>query len=137
MSSPLATRSTENFKRPITHGSINRPTILFAYQPDRDDNDHDNSSSNNADIDVADAIDNFLDTPFYNPDTVLDDESSSTFAKRFANFVKNDYYTAEGLFVGLFFVILVIVSQEILRIQLNGFENYVPFSKGTPFGRMF
>jgi hypothetical protein len=72
-------------------------------------------------------IDAFLDSPFYDPDKVLEDEDSSESSKRFARFVKNDYETAEALLSGAFFVILVIVSQELLRMHIYGSE-YAPFT---------
>jgi hypothetical protein len=100
-------------------------------------NANNNGNKKQTDGDLDNPIDKFLDTPFYDPDTVLDDPDSSLLEKKFAKFVKNDYYTAEGLLVGIFLVILVILSQEVLRIQLYSFENYVPFSRGTPFGRLF
>jgi hypothetical protein len=111
--------------------------ILHSNQPEKHDKDDVDKNNKCNDLDIDDSIDRFLDTPFYNPDTVLNDPKSSQLERKFANFIKNDYYTAEALLAGLFFVILVIATQEILRIQLFGFENYVPFSKGTPFGRLF
>jgi hypothetical protein len=82
-------------------------------------------------------IDNFLDTPFYDPDRVLDDEESSEASKKFAMFVKNDYETAEALLAGAFFVVLVVVAQELLRHHIYG-SSYVPFtSVGSVAGRLF
>jgi hypothetical protein len=82
-------------------------------------------------------IDNFLDTPFYDPDRVLDDEESSEASKKFAMFVKNDYETAEALLAGAFFVVLVVVAQELLRHHIYG-SSYVPFtSVGSVGGRLF
>jgi hypothetical protein len=82
-------------------------------------------------------IDTFLDTPFYDPDKVLEDEESSESSKRFAMFVKNDYQTAEALLAGAFFVVLVVVAQELLRLHVHG-GNYVPFtSGGSVGGRLF
>jgi hypothetical protein len=84
-----------------------------------------------------DDIDNFLDTPFYDPDRVLDDEESSEASKKFAMFVKNDYETAEALLAGAFFVVLVVVAQELLRHHIYG-SSYVPFtSAGSVAGRLF
>lgn len=76
-----------------------------------------------------DDVDDFLDTPFYDPDTVLEDEESSDLSRKFASFVKNNADTAEALIAGLYLSILVIVSQELLRMQLYG-DDYVPFAKG-------
>jgi hypothetical protein len=74
-------------------------------------------------------IDAFLDTPFYDPDKVLEDESSSEPSKRFARFVKGDYETAEAVLSGAFFFVMVVVSQELLRMHLHG-PSYVPFAPG-------
>ena len=74
-----------------------------------------------------DDIDAFLDAPLYDPDRVLDDERSSETAKRFARFVKNDYETAEAILAGLFFAVLVVIGQELLRHHIHGAQ-YVPFS---------
>jgi hypothetical protein len=82
-------------------------------------------------------IDTFLDTPFYDPDKVLEDEESSEASKKFAMFVKNDYETAEALLAGAFFVVLVVVAQELLRHHIYG-SSYVPFtSGGSVGGRLF
>jgi hypothetical protein len=81
-------------------------------------------------------MDEFLDTPFFDPDKVLKDENSSPLLKRFAAFVQGDYQTAEAVLTGLFFVILIIITQEVLRMQLNG-ANYVPFTRGTIPGSLF
>jgi hypothetical protein len=84
-----------------------------------------------------DDVDTFLDTPFYDPDKVLEDKESSEPSKRFAMFVKNDYETAEALLAGAFFVVLVVVAQELLRLHIQG-GNYVPFtSGGSVGGRLF
>jgi len=92
--------------------SSSSSTTLFLKLPDNED------------------IDEFLDTPFFDPDAVLDDDESNLFAKKFAAFVKNDYEIAEGLLAGGFFVFLVVLSQELLRMQVYG-ANYVPFSEGS------
>lgn len=89
------------------------------------------------DIDDNASLESLLDTPFYDPDQVLNDPHSSPLSKQFANFVKTDYITAETLLAGTFFLVLVILSQELLRIQFYGWENYVPFTKGILPGRLF
>ena len=70
-------------------------------------------------------LDKFLDTPFFDPSEIGEDSPLS----RFANLVETDYETAETLFAGSFFVVLVIISQELLRMQLHG-DAYVPFMNG-------
>ena len=124
---------------------------------------------------LLDSVDEFLDTPFFDPDQYLDDDneinasssknskidskglngdedigdSSSTnnnddgLVTKFARLVKEDYELAETLFVGTFFVILIIGTQELLRMQLYG-DSYVPFlphpssyGGGSNGGRLF
>jgi hypothetical protein len=81
-------------------------------------------------------MDEFLDTPFFNPDKVLKDENSNPLLKKFAAFVQQDYEFAEVVLTGLFFVVLIIITQELLRMQLNG-TNYVPFTGGSIPGSLF
>jgi hypothetical protein len=77
-----------------------------------------------------------LDKPFFEPDKVLKDENSNPLLKKFAAFVLGDYEFAEALLTGIFFVLLIIITQEALRMQLNG-ANYVPFTKGSIPGSLF
>jgi len=74
-------------------------------------------------------LDEFLDTPFFDPDKVLEDEKETNpLLNKLARFVKEDYNTFEALYVGAIFVVLVILSQELLRMSLYG-DKYVPFTK--------
>jgi hypothetical protein len=45
---------------------------------------------------------------------------------RLATFIKSDYELAETIYVGIIFVVLVIISQELLRMQIYG-DQYAPF----------
>jgi hypothetical protein len=81
-------------------------------------------------------MDEFLDTPFFDPDKVLKDANSNPLLKKFAAFVQQDYEFAEVVLTGLFFVVLIIITQELLRMQLNG-ANYVPFTGGSIPGSLF
>ena len=81
-------------------------------------------------------MDEFLDTPFFDPDRVLEDETSNPWLKRLASFVVNDYERAEAVLTGAFFVLLIIVAQEVLRMQLYG-ENYEPFARSVQPGSLF
>ena len=76
----------------------------------------------------------FLDQPFWDPTTV--DENDKSPIGWFARLVQQDYELAETLFVGAYFVILVIVTQEILRFQLYG-DAYVPLVKAVGNGKLF
>jgi hypothetical protein len=77
-------------------------------------------------------MDNFLDQEFFNPSSV--DQKSPL--KWFANLVERDYETAEALYASLIIVLLVVVSQELLRMQIIGLDHYVPFTRisGGPPG---
>ena len=73
-----------------------------------DDDDDDNDTS------LEEKIDTFLDKPFFDPNSPSNDDNW------FANLVKNDYDSAEALYVGVVVIFGVIVSQELLRIVKYG-----------------
>lgn len=77
---------------------------------------------------MDEAMNNLLDKPFFDPD---DPSNESNW---FANLVKNDYDSAEAIYVGAIVIFGVIVSQELLRIVKYG-GGYVPFSSGG--GKLF
>ena len=72
-------------------------------------------------------VDDFLDQPFFSPEDEGDETSS--LKSRFARLVIEDYATAEAIYVGLFFSILLLATQEALRYYMYGVD-YVPFSRG-------
>lgn len=80
--------------------------------------------------------DEFLDRPFFEPDKVLEDKSSNPLLRRFASFVIDDYGKAEAMLSAIFFVFLIVVAQEALRMQLYG-GNYEPFSSSVLPGNLF
>ena len=86
-------------------------------------------------ISLQQSIDEFLDTPFFNPEQILlDDEQGNNIrpnpiTKWFAKLTVTDYITAESLFAAAFITIMVVISQELFRIQLYG-DDYVPFLPG-------
>ena len=102
---------------------------LTAARNNEDQDSKDSDDPSNDEHSDRQSLDDFLDTPFYDPQQVLEDENSSDLSKKFANFVTGDYETAEAVLVGAYFVVLVIVTQELLRMQLYG-DQYVPFSRG-------
>jgi hypothetical protein len=75
-----------------------------------------------------------LDKPFFDPNKYEEDDSS--LAGWFANLVKSNYELAETLYVGTVFVILIIITQEVLRFQIYG-DGYHPFTKGVGGGSLF
>ena len=80
------------------------------------------------------SIDDFLDRPFFDPDAVTEDDPQPI--RWFADLVKNDYAAAETLYAGAIFVVMVIVSQELLRMQIYG-DGYIPFQAGVKPGQLF
>ena len=113
-----ATTTSQNHRR------FRNGVVLWTNQPNSPNN---NSNNNNED-------ENFLDKPFFNPDEYDDDDTS--LLGRFANLVKSDYEMAETLYVGILFVVLLVVTQELLRMQLYG-DAYIPFVKGGASGKLF
>ena len=81
--------------------------------------------------------DTFLDTPFFDPHRILQDPNSDERWKRFATWVQEDYETVEVIFTATLFIVLIVVTQELLRIQIYGLEHYVPFGQGTRPGSLF
>lgn len=109
-------------KPPSNNGifGIDRP-LLKANKQDDNNNDKKNSEKES----LESQIDSFLDTQLFNPD------SDSNADNWFANLVKNDYDTAEALYVGIIGIVGVIASQEALRIVKYGVDNYVPFGHSS------
>jgi hypothetical protein len=82
--------------------------------------------------------DTFLDTPFFDPATILQNpDQYHPILQQIALWVQNDYEFVEAIVTGIFFIILIVITQELLRIQIYGFENYVPFTKGVNPGSLF
>ncbi len=115
-------------------------TRLFLRDGD-DDDEQTKKKLNN--ISLQDRINSFLDTPFFDPDQILegnelDNEGVTDVSNNkdrnnnpivwFAKLVKNDYETAEALYAAGFISILVIFTQELLRIVKYG-DAYIPFTK--------
>jgi len=104
-----------------------------------DDDDNNNSNGNTKyknkekDEDKT-TLDDLLDKPFFFPDQVQENDPLPV--RWFANLVQNDYNLAEGLYVGLIFLVMVVVSQELLRMEIYG-ANYVPFQAGVKPGQLF
>jgi len=99
---------------------------------------------------LEEKLNDFLDTPFFDPNQVLleqeekiSNSSEATnqnpieaFKSWFANLLVSDYETAEMLYAGLILAFMVWVTQELLRMQLYG-DNYVPFTRGGKYGSGF
>lgn len=77
-------------------------------------------------------VDAFLDKPFFDVEAARQEDEgdeTSSLKSRFARLVIEDYATAEAIYVGLFFSILLLATQEALRYYMYGVD-YVPFSRG-------
>jgi hypothetical protein len=109
---------------------------LFSQSNHPDPESNNNDDDNDSPAPRAFDLDTFLDTPFFDPNRVANDEKSPPLLRKFAQFVQNDYPTAEAIFTGIFFVMLMVVGQELVRMQIYG-DNYVPFTKGVLPGNLF
>eukprot|EP00594_Rhizosolenia_setigera_P010713 CAMPEP_0178958446 /NCGR_PEP_ID=MMETSP0789-20121207/11629_1 /TAXON_ID=3005 /ORGANISM="Rhizosolenia setigera, Strain CCMP 1694" /LENGTH=183 /DNA_ID=CAMNT_0020641117 /DNA_START=47 /DNA_END=598 /DNA_ORIENTATION=+ len=121
-------------------------TSIILYSNNNSNNNNDDRNENNrSKLSLEEKINDFLDRPFFDPEKILEEEendgesasSSSSFIgkwkTKFALFVTSDYETAEALYVGLYLTLMVIGTQELLRMQMYG-DNYVPFVRGGKFG---
>ncbi len=99
------------------------PHSLLAKNSDEKENDSPQNNNQNGYEKVENKIDAFLEKQIFDP------ESESNQDNWFANLVKNDYDSAEALYVGVFVFAGVVVSQELLRIVKYG-ESYIPFGQG-------
>mmetsp|Transcript_8261 Transcript_8261/g.10625 ORF Transcript_8261/g.10625 Transcript_8261/m.10625 type:complete len:156 (+) Transcript_8261:35-502(+) len=98
-----------------------------------DDEKHDRDEG----LDLEGKINAFLDTPIFDPDEEIRDGGIfSPLKSWFSSLVKNDYAFAESLYVGLIFFVLVVFSQELLRMKIYG-ENYIPFTRGSTSGGLW
>jgi hypothetical protein len=73
--------------------------------------------------------DTFLDTPFFDPIAVTNDQAGNPLLRRLALFIQNDYNKAEMVLSGAFLFVMIVVSQELVRFQIHG-DSYVPFVGG-------
>ena len=73
---------------------------------------------------LEDKMNTFLDTEFFNPEDVPEKSP----LRWFADLVQNDYATAEALYASFFIAGMVLLSQELVRLQMYG-DQYVPFKK--------
>ena len=85
----------------------------------RSNNSNSKINNNQEDIDlpVLTRINNFLNQPFFDPEKYDDDDNS--FFGKFARLIKNDYEFFETVYVGCFFIILIIITQDVLRAQMH------------------
>lgn len=95
--------------------------MMLALKNDEHENDKANASD--------DELDDWLDKPFFDP-MAFEDHDDSTWQARLANFVKADYDLFEFIYAGTFLAFMLIVSQELFRMQLYGAE-YVPFTSNS------
>jgi len=106
----------------VDQHSRNKIPAFMANNSDDDKNNQQKSMNENESVESQ--VNTFLDTPLFDPDLEANEDNW------FANLVKNDYDSAEALYVGIIGIVGVIVSQEMLRIVKYGADNYVPFGHG-------
>jgi hypothetical protein len=122
---------THNRLQPATIGgarsSASRVSLLRLQRPTNKEEDNDSFQEK-------------LDNLFFDPDQVLKDndegQPQNPISLWFANLIKNDYELAESFFAAAFISTMVIISQELLRMQMYG-DHYIPFSKGSSPGSLF
>jgi hypothetical protein len=102
-------------------------------------NDNNINNINNPNLQNQFDWDTFLDTPFFDPNKILNDHPNNTnrIQRQLALWVQKDYHTMELICTGLYCIVLIIITQELLRIHIYGIENYIPFTKGIPSGHLF
>ena len=114
------------------------PNVTTSIKMITTNNNKNNNNNNKNRIDDTEFDwDTFLDTPFFDPHRILQDPNSDERWKRFATWVQEDYETVEVIFTATLFIVLIVVTQELLRIQIYGLEHYVPFGQGTRPGSLF
>lgn len=114
---PLKTQVAFQYISTATTGRIT--TCIGGSGNDNDDNEG-----------LQEKINSFLDTPFFDPeDESIEEGTNGSFIGWFAGLVKNDYETAEALYAGLFFAVLLVATQELVRYYMYGVD-YVPFTRG-------
>lgn len=89
------------------------------------------SKNKEPEVSMEDKMNDFLDKEFFNPKDVPEGSP----LRWFADLVENDYATAEALYASFFIAGMVLITQELVRMQLYG-DQYIPFQKvgsGTLF----
>lgn len=107
-----------------THARSRKSFSLIAPQT----NNNDDGNEQDDDTDASEQLDGWLDKPFFDPMEYNEDDS--TWQARLANFVKSDYDRFEFIYAGTFLVFMLVVSQELFRMQLYG-ADYVPFTSNS------
>jgi len=65
---------------------------------------------------MKDRVDALLDQPFFDPNQYDDDDTS--IIGKLASLVKADPDLMKGIFAGVYFLILVVIAQDLLRVQM-------------------
>ena len=106
--------------------TMSRPVVLMLRLSDENNDGNNDNDSNQKQESIGESLDNLLDKQFFDPEAY--GESDTGPLAWFANFVKRDYEFAETVYVGVYLTVLVIVTQEVLRMQLYG-DKYMPFTR--------
>ena len=66
---------------------------------------------------LLETINNFLDKPYFDPEQY--DETDQSFLGKMATFAKADYEFFEALFVACFFLLVLTITKDVLRAQMD------------------
>ncbi|CAJ1959371.1 unnamed protein product [Cylindrotheca closterium] len=91
-----------------------------------ENDNHNQNEDEESDESIGESLNTLLDKQFFDPEKY--DENDTGPLAWFANFVKRDYEFAETVYVGVYLTVLVIITQEVLRMQLYG-DKYMPFAR--------
>jgi hypothetical protein len=94
-----------------------------------DKEEDDISSTTTTGTNLADRVDTWLDQPFFEPESVS--EKDPQWMQQLASWIQNDYETVEAVYAATFLAFMVILTQEAVRIQLYGWDHYVPFQSSS------
>lgn len=86
--------------------------------------DNNNNNKKEDEVGFEEKMNGMLDRQFFNPENVPEDSP----LRWFADLVQNDYATAEALYASFFIAGMVLIGQELVRMQFYG-DQYVPFQK--------
>lgn len=103
---------------------------IFMANSSDNENEKPKKNQNGRNEDIENRINKFLEEKIFDPN------SESNQDNWFANLVKNDYDSAEALYVGALMIVGVIVSQELLRLVKYG-DSYIPLGGYGGGGNLF
>lgn len=116
---------TQAFQAHVLRTQRRRASFLHHAAQDENDKQDDKNITG----DASEQFGDWLDKPFFDP-MDYDEDDDSSWQARLANFVKSDYNSFELVYAGTFLAFMLVVSQELFRVQLYG-ADYVPFTSNS------